>query len=99
MPVFLSTPSSDEPRSLPFKFTGGFALSTKTIGLTLSLQGVYSMLAQLFLFPMVVRRFGCLQTFRCVAICYPLLYFLVPYLILLPERLQVPGIYLCLVLK
>ncbi|KAH0541452.1 hypothetical protein FGG08_004061 [Glutinoglossum americanum] len=99
MPVFLSTPSSHEPRSLPFKFTGGFALSTKTIGFILSLQGFYSMLAQLFLFPVVVRRFGCLQTFRCVAMCYPLLYLLVPYLILLPEQLQVPGIYLCLILK
>jgi hypothetical protein len=84
---------------LPFKFTGGFALSTKAIGFILSLQGIYSMLAQLFLFPVIVRRFGCLQTFRCVAICYPLLYFLVPYLILLPEQLQVPGVYLCLMLK
>jgi hypothetical protein len=99
MPVFLSTPSSHEPRSLPFKFTGGFALPTKTIGVILSLQGFYSMLAQLLLFPIVVRRFGCLRTFKCVAMCFPLLYFLVPYLILLPERLQMPGVYLCLVAK
>src|SRR4051794_10244737 len=99
MPVFLSTPASHGPYSLPFKFTGGFALSTKTIGFILSLQGVYSMLAQVFLFPVIVHRFGCLRTFQAVAMCYPLLYFLVPFLVLLPARMQIPGIYVCLVLK
>lgn len=99
MPVFLSTPISHDVPSLPFKFTGGFALSTKTIGFMLSLQGVYSMIAQIFLFPFVVRRFGALKTFRFVVMSWPLLYFGVPYLVLLPDRLQMPGVYFCLVWK
>lgn len=96
MPVFLSTPVSHEPPSLPFMFTGGFGLSSKKIGLMLSFQGVYSMLAQLLLFPLVVRRFGTLRTFRFVVISWPMLYFVTPYLVLLPVRLQMTGVYVCL---
>lgn len=62
----------------------------------LSIQGVYSMTAQLLLFPFAVRRLGALKTFRLVAITWPLLYFLIPYLILLPQRFQMSGIYICL---
>ncbi|SLM37372.1 Major facilitator superfamily domain, general substrate transporter [Lasallia pustulata] len=98
-PVFMSQPVSHEPPQLPFKFTGGFALSTKTIGFILSLQGIYSMMAQLFLFPFVVRRFGSLKTFRFVVMTWPLLYFLLPYLVLLPNRLQMVGVYACLLWK
>lgn len=96
MPVFLSTPVSHEPPSLPFQFTGGFALSSKKIGLMLSFQGVYSMLAQLFLFPFVVRRFGTLKTYRFVVMSWPMLYFLTPYLVLLPVRFQMTGVGVCL---
>lgn len=99
MPVFLSTPVSTEQPDLPFKFSGGFSMSTKAIGSMMAVQGVYSMIAQLFLFPLVVRRFGTLRTFRGVMIIWPLLYFAVPYLVLLPKKLQVAGIYLALITK
>lgn len=99
MPVFMSTPISDAEPSLPFKFTGGFSLSTKAIGFMMACQGGYAMVAQLFFFPFIVRRFGILTTFRSVTLLWPLLYFAVPYLILLPTNLQVPGIYFCLIVK
>ncbi|KAI9835619.1 MAG: hypothetical protein M1838_005274 [Thelocarpon superellum] len=84
---------------LPFKFTGGFGLSTKSIGFIISFQGAYSMAAQLFLFPLVARRFGSLRVFRFVVMLYPVLYLAVPYVVLLPKDLQMVGIYACLVLK
>ncbi|KAL4880247.1 major facilitator superfamily domain-containing protein [Aspergillus karnatakaensis] len=99
MPVFLSTPKSEEEPILPFKFTGGLGLSTKTIGLMLAVQGVYSMIAQLWLFPFVVRHFGTLRTFRFVLLVWPPLYLLVPYLILLPEKLQMTAAYIALICK
>lgn len=99
MPVFLSEPISHSPASLPFKFTGGFAFSSKTIGFMLSVQGVYSMMAQIFLFPFAAGRFGTLKTFRFVLLTWPLLYLLVPYLVLLPQPLQMPGVYFCLLWK
>ncbi|RAH73119.1 MFS transporter [Aspergillus aculeatinus CBS 121060] len=99
MPVFLSTPTSADAASLPLKFTGGLGLATKKIGFMLAVQGVYSMIAQLWLFPFVVRRFGTLRVFRFVLLVWPPLYFMVPYLILLPEKLQLAAAYLALISK
>lgn len=99
MPVMLSSPDSQGPISLPFRFIGGFALSTKTIGVIMSFQGVYSMIAQVLLFPIVVGRFGNLAVFRFVALSYPFLHFAVPYLVLLPDRLRMLGLAMCLLVK
>lgn len=62
----------------------------------MALQGLYSMAAQVVLFPFAVRKFGSLKTFRFVLMVWPLLYVLVPYLVLLPQRFQLLGIYACL---
>ena len=99
MPTFLSEPVMMTTPSLPFHFTGGFALSTKTIGSMMAVQGVYSMIAQLWLFPFMVRRIGTLTTFRLVMLLWPILYLGVPYLVLLPAKLQTTGIYFCLLAK
>lgn len=99
MPLFLSEPISNQKPHLPFKFSGGFALSTKTIGFMMAVQGVYSMVAQLFLFPFLVRKLGTLRTFRMVMVVWPLLYFAVPYLVLLPTTVQRLGIYASLLIK
>lgn len=89
----------DTPPELPFKFNGGFAFSTKAIGFMMAVQGFYSMIAQLWLFPLLIRRFGTLDTFRFVMVVWPFLYFLVPYLVLLPTQIQSAGIYFCLLVK
>lgn len=96
LPIFLSTPVSSKRPSMPFKFDGGFGLSSPTIGFMLSVQGVYSLAATVFLFPFTARYWGSLKTFRFVVASWPILYLIVPYTVLLPPRLQMPGIYLCL---
>ena len=90
---------SHQAPNLPFSFTGGFALPTKDIGFILSIQGLIQMFVTLFVFPIVNRRLGSVATFRLVAICYPALYIVVPYLTLLPVWLRMPGIYMVLVWK
>jgi hypothetical protein len=85
--------------TLPFKFIGGLSLSTKYIGFMLAIQGVYSMIATLWLFPYVVRHFGTLRTFRFVLMIWPPLYFAVPYLVLLPSDFQIPAVYVALISK
>jgi len=92
-------PESDEPPSSIIKFTGGFGLSSKTVGFILSSQGALQMVAQLFIFPIVQRKFGSLRTFRTVLFLYPIYYCLLPYLALLPVALRYPGIYLVLIFK
>ena len=99
LPVLFSLPESDTPPRLPFWFTGGFALQTKTIGGILSVQGVIQMIATMLLFPFVEKRLGALRTFRMVVLSYPLLYLLVPYLTLVPFDLRMPAIYAILVWK
>lgn len=99
-PVFLSTERPEgQDQHLPFKFVGGFGMETKAIGVILAVQGVYSMIANAFLCPMVVKRVGALRTFRFVALSYFLLYLATPYLALLPKNLQMPGIYIMVVWK
>ena len=92
-----------EPReaemALPFRFAGGFGLPTRCIGFILSMQGVYSMLAQMILFPAIVRRLGPLNTFRLTALTYPLLYAIVPYLVLLPPAARMIGLVFVLLWK
>lgn len=99
MPVMLSEPKSTQPPVLPFRFTGGFGMTTKGIGFMLAVQGVYSMVAQLWFFPFIVKRVGTLTAFRTVMLVWPLLYFMVPYLVLLPHQFQSIGIYAALLTK
>lgn len=74
-------------------------MSTKTIGFMLAIQGFYSMGAQLVLFPWAARRFGELATFRAAAVSFPLLYFITPYMVLLPKHVHQPAMYACLLWK
>lgn len=92
-------PKSDTPSSLPFHFTGGFELPTKTIGAILSAQGIIQMIATILVFPWVNRRIGSLWTYRCAILFYPLLYIVVPYVSLLPDSLKLPAVYVLLVWK
>lgn len=100
LPTMLSTqiPTNSTP-SLPFKFISGYGLDTKQIGVILSIQGIYSMLATALLFPLIVRRLGALRLFRVITLSYPLLYIITPYLSLLPGPLRMPGIYAVVIWK
>ncbi|KAL3421131.1 major facilitator superfamily transporter [Phlyctema vagabunda] len=95
LPTLLSTraPDPPQPTHLPFKFVSGYGLDTKEIGVILSIQGLYSMVATLFLFPFMVRRLGALGLFRLITLSYPILYITTPYLVLLPENLKMAGVY------
>jgi hypothetical protein len=95
LPTLLSTkaPENPLPWKLPFKFVSGYGLDTKQIGVILSIQGIYSMIATVFVFPIVVRRLGALGLFRLVTISYPILYIMTPYLVLLPDSLRMIGVY------
>ncbi|EMD00469.1 hypothetical protein BAUCODRAFT_144136 [Baudoinia panamericana UAMH 10762] len=99
LPVLFSMPESDSTPSLPFMFTGGFALSTKFIGGILAAQGFIQMVATMVIFPIVSRRLGSLATYRMVVISYPLLYLVVPYLTLVPINWRMPAVWAVIVWK
>ncbi|ODA76351.1 hypothetical protein RJ55_08197 [Drechmeria coniospora] len=99
-PVFLSTsPPEKAVAELPFKFVNGFGLDTKTIGAIMSVQGLYSLLSNYLIVPPVTRRLGSLRLFRLLAFSYFALYLVTPYLVLLPDGLRMPAIYLLVIWK
>lgn len=99
-PVFLSTAPPKHPiLDLPFRFVDGFGLDTKTIGVIMSVQGVYSLLANYLIVAPVTRRLGSLRLFRILAFSYFALYFVTPYLVLLPEQMRMAAIYILVIWK
>ncbi|KAF4417324.1 tetracycline resistance TCR1 [Fusarium acutatum] len=99
-PVFLSTKRPEHPvHDLPFKFTDGFGLETKMIGVIMSVQGLYSLLSNYLIVPPVTRRLGSLRLFRILAFSYFALYLVTPYLVLLPDSMRMPAIYLLVIWK
>ncbi|KAI5463333.1 major facilitator superfamily domain-containing protein [Mariannaea sp. PMI_226] len=99
-PVFLSTARPEHPiLELPFRFTDGFGLDTKTIGVIMSVQGGYSLFSNYLIVPPVTRRLGSLRLFRMLAFSYFALYLVTPYLVLLPEVMRMPAIYLLVIWK
>ncbi|KAL7818838.1 major facilitator superfamily domain-containing protein [Trichoderma aethiopicum] len=99
-PVFLSTAPPKEPiMELPFKFVNGFGLETKAIGVIISIQGFYSLLSNYLIVTPMTRRLGPLRLFRLITFSYFALYFVTPYVVLLPESLRMPAIYLLVIWK
>ncbi|KAK1252736.1 hypothetical protein MKX08_003923 [Trichoderma sp. CBMAI-0020] len=99
-PVFLSTAPPKEPiLELPFKFVNGFGLDTKAIGVIISIQGFYSLLSNYLIVTPITRRLGPLRLFRLIAFSYFALYFVTPYVVLLPESLRMPAIYFLVIWK
>ena len=100
LPVFLSTaPPNGSDISLPFKFSGGFGFDSQTVGIVMAVQGFYSLLSNTFLFPWVIGRIGPLRLFKLVAVPYFLLYLVTPYLVLLPDSIRMPAVYLVIIWK
>ena len=93
--VFLSTAprESRDHWKLPFKFDDGFGMTTKEIGVILAIQGGYSMISNIFIFPFVNNRVGARMIFRFLSTSYFLLYLATPYVVLLPANIRPVGIY------
>jgi hypothetical protein len=98
-PVLLSMPKSNKPAKDPIHFTGGFGLPSSTIGLIYSIQGLYNMFCQISIFPWAAKRVSSLTMFRWLSITWPIVYIVVPYVVLLPEGAQWPAITVIILIK
>ncbi|KAH8698751.1 putative MFS multidrug transporter [Talaromyces proteolyticus] len=98
-PIVLSTPKSEDIVTLPFHFTGGLGVSTNYMGFMLSVQGIYSLFAQILFVPFALQHLGALRTLRLVLFIWTPLNFVVPYFVLLPSGLQIPAFYVALLGK
>jgi hypothetical protein len=103
LPVFMHHPpqSIDDPNvSLPFKFSGGFGIDSRRIGIIFTAFSVMCMIFQFFVFPPVARRLGVLKCLRIVFLIYPFAFFITPFTALLPTPLMKEfAIFLIMVVR
>jgi hypothetical protein len=88
LPVFLNYPrqTPDEHNTqLPFKFSGGFGLSSDRIGSIFTVYGIACGIIQFFVFPPLCNRFGVLNCYRAAALTFPLVYLVTPYTALIQD--------------
>jgi hypothetical protein len=98
--VFLSTPVYDPakgpespnalPRRLPFIFTGGLGLRPPEVGMAMAILGIVGIGLQLCVYPWLSSRLGTLRSWRLFLLFFPLTYFLVPYLSIVPSASPPP---------
>jgi hypothetical protein len=83
----------------PGSLAGGLGLSTKDVGVIMTIQGLIALFVQGVVFPLMASYLGIWRTFITVTIAHPVAYFIVPWLVFLPQHLLYPGIYACLTIR
>lgn len=101
--LFLSTPVYDPAaggggqasdaspeRRLLFIFTGGLGLRPPQVGMAMAILGMIGIGLQLGIYPWLSARLGTVGSWRLFLFFFPLTYFLVPYLSLVPSASPPP---------
>ncbi|KAK5658737.1 hypothetical protein OQA88_1546 [Cercophora sp. LCS_1] len=99
LPVFLNYPVQiPDPSNthLPFRFSGGFGLSSDKIGTIYTVYGIACGIVQFFLFPVLCARFGVLNCFKAATMVFPLVYLLTPFTALIQTPLHRYAAFLTL---
>ncbi|KAJ5612610.1 hypothetical protein N7510_005804 [Penicillium lagena] len=101
-PIFLQDKKTALPGSFHGSFLdipGGVGLSTRTVGLIMSANGVIALFIQGVVFPALAHYLGIWRLFILVTVLHPIAYFMVPFLVFLPQNLVMVGIYTCLIVR
>ena len=102
LPIFLQDDKIETVSIMthsPLSIPGGLGLTTQTVGLVMSVNGVIALFIQAIVFPYLAEWLGIWRLFVVVTIFHPIAYFIVPYLALLPPDWVFPGIYACLTIR
>ncbi|KIW19590.1 hypothetical protein PV08_00163 [Exophiala spinifera] len=102
LPIFFEDKPVDQvfvSRVTAFHVPGGLGMSTKDVGVIMSVNGLIALFIQAVVFPLAAERLGVWRVFVLVTIFHPVAFFVVPYLALLPRSLLYPGIYFCLTIR
>ncbi|KAJ6109733.1 hypothetical protein N7486_001968 [Penicillium sp. IBT 16267x] len=102
LPIFLQDDNkryASLPPSSLFDIPGGIGLSTRTVGVIMSTDGIIALVIQSVIFPALAHWLGVWRLFVVVTILHPISYFMVPFLAFLPQNLIFFGIYACMVVR
>jgi len=101
LPIFLQDKNARGPGSHTsfFDIPGGVGLSTQTVGVIMSTDGIIALIIQSIIFPVLAHYLGIWRLFIFVTILHPIAYFMVPFLVFLPGKFVYGGIYACLITR
>ncbi|RAH76409.1 permease of the major facilitator superfamily [Aspergillus japonicus CBS 114.51] len=102
LPIFLQDKRAVDVNSLTtpaLRFPGGVGLSTQSVGLIMSCDGLIALFIQSLVFPVLAHYLGVWRLFVFVTIMHPLAYFMVPFLIYVPQDFIFTGIFGCLAVR
>lgn len=101
LPVYMHHPEQglhDPDVHLPFRFAGGFGINSGRIGALSTIYGIFGMLIQFTVFPPIARKLGVLRCFKLTVVSFPIIYFITPFISLLPTTLMKQAVMLALML-
>ncbi|KZL81173.1 major facilitator superfamily transporter [Colletotrichum incanum] len=90
-PNMMSEPTSTQEIRLPFRFSGGAGMRPTDLAWATAFYGLVSLLVQLTLYSRVQHRLGTLRMWRLCQLGFPLLYFALPYLVVMPSTTSPPA--------
>ncbi|KAI0548954.1 major facilitator superfamily domain-containing protein [Xylaria curta] len=93
-PSFLSDPVATPENAhvrLPFGFVGGLGMPVNNVAISLAFAGILGIPLQFFGYSRVVKRLGMLRTWRVFLRGFPLAYFMIPYLSVVPSSSPRPS--------
>lgn len=64
-----------------------------------TLIGIVGMFIQFFVFPAAAKRYGALNCLKVTSILLPLLYFVTPFIVLVPKSLRYPTVFALMMTK
>ncbi len=102
LPIFLQDERSGDISTLAtsaLDIPGGLGLTTQTVGIIMSINGLIALFIQAVIFPLFATWLGLWNLFVMVTVLHPIEYFVVPFLALLPKSFLYPGIWACLTLR
>ncbi|KFG83932.1 MFS transporter [Metarhizium anisopliae] len=82
-----------------FSSSGGLGLSLRDVGMIMAVNGCIALFVQAVIFPIAAERVGVYKLFLLVTVLHPVVYAVVPFLLLVPESLTFPSIYICLAIR
>lgn len=102
LPIFLQdTRANDVSAFGTFSgsLAGGLGLTIQQVGIIMSFNGIIALFIQAIVFPVMAAWLGIWRLFIFVIVGHPVVYFIVPYLTILPQGLLYSGIYTCLTIR
>ena len=99
LPIFFQDDRVTPRHPTPVTIPGGLGLSTTSVGVIMSVNGLIALFIQAIIFPLFTSWLGVWRSFVMVTILHPVGYFIVPFLAFIGKDTLYPAIYACLTIR